>query len=286
MPMPLSLGSMTVHALVEGRLALDGGAMFGVVPRVLWERRFAADERNRISLVNRSMLVVTGTRKILVDTGMGHRWDGQHRAMYGLEQNRGLDAALTSLGLGRADITDVVLTHLHFDACGGTVREEGGARRLSYPNATVHLQRRQWKWAHQPSEKDAGSFRHDDFALLEGSGQLHLLEGSTELYDGVHLFVSEGHTVGMQLVRLESPAGETLVFCGDLIPTTAHLYAPWVSAFDLYPLTSVEEKRQLLAQALEEKWRLFFSRDPGVATCTVREEGDGRVGVDEGAAEP
>lgn len=272
---------MTVHALVEGRLALDGGAMFGVVPRTLWERRFAPDDRNRISLVTRTMLVEAGSRRILVDLGMGSRWDGKHRAMYGLDQGaHGLDAALVQLGHARADITDVVLSHLHFDAAGGTTREEGGELRLSFPNATVHVQRRHWKWAHHPTEKDAGSFRRDDFALLERSGLLHLLEGATELYPGVNLFVSEGHTVGMQLVRLEAEE-QTLVFCADLIPTTAHLHAPWISAFDLYPLTAIEEKRQLLAQAVEEGWKLFLARDPGVAICTVKDDGSGQVVVDQ-----
>ncbi len=277
--MALRLGPMTIHPLVEGRLALDGGAMFGVVPRVLWERRFAPDERNRITLVTRSMLIEVDQRLILVDLGMGSRWDGQHRAMFGLDHSGGLDAALAQLGRARADITDVVLSHLHSDAAGGTTREEGGELRLSYPKATVHLQRRHWKWAHQPAEKDAGSFRHADFSLLERSGKLHLLEGSTELYPGVHVFVSEGHTVGMQLVRLEAEA-EAMVFCGDLIPTTAHLHAPWVSAYDLYPLTSIEEKRQLLAQAVEEGWQLFFARDPDVAICTVKDDGSGQVVVD------
>ncbi len=278
--MSLRLGPMTVHALVEGRLALDGGAMFGVVPRTLWERRFTPDERNRISLVTRSMLVEVGAKRILVDLGMGTRWDGKHRAMYGLEHGtNGLDGALAQLGRSRADITDVVLSHLHFDVAGGTTREEGGELRLSFPKATVHLQRRQWKWAHQPAEKDAGSFRKDDFALLERSGLLHLLEGATELCPGVNLFVSEGHTVGMQLVRLEAEE-QTLVFCADLIPTTAHLHAPWVSAYDLYPLTAIEEKRQLLAQAVEEGWQLFFARDPQVAICTVKDDGSGQVVVD------
>ena len=279
--MSLPLGPMTVHSLVEGRLALDGGAMFGVVPRTLWERRFVPDDRNRISLVTRSMLVEAGSRRILVDLGMGSRWDGKHRAMYGLDAGaHGLDTALAQLGRSRAEITDVVLSHLHFDAAGGTTREEGGELRLSFPHATVHVQRRHWKWAHQPSEKDAGSFRHDDFALLERSGLLHLMEGATELYPGVNLFVSEGHTVGMQLVRLEAD-DQTLVFCADLIPTTAHLHAPWISAFDLYPLTAIEEKRQLLAQAVEEGWRLFFARDPDVAICTVKDDGSGQVVVDQ-----
>ncbi|MGV3624959.1 MAG: MBL fold metallo-hydrolase [Archangium sp.] len=278
--MALQLGEMTVHPLVEGRFALDGGAFFGVVPRPLWERKFTPDERNRVSLVTRAMLVRGGKRNILVDLGLGSRWDGKHRAMYAIDHSQGgLDGALQRAGLQRGDITDVVLSHLHLDVAGATTREEGGQPRLSYPNATFHLQRRHWKWAHQPSEKDAGSFRHDDFALLERSGRLHLLEGSTELYPGVNLFVSEGHTVGMQLVRLEVE-GQTLVFCGDLIPTTAHLHAPWVSAFDLYPLTSIEEKRQLLAQAVEEGWQLFFNRDPAVSVCTVKDDGSGQVVVD------
>ncbi|MFT3709741.1 MAG: MBL fold metallo-hydrolase [Archangium sp.] len=277
--MALRLGPMTVHPLVEGRLALDGGTMFGTVPRVLWERRFLPDERNRINLVTRAMLIDTGTKKILVDPGMGSRWDGQHRAIYGLDHTGTLDAELSKLNLTRNDVTDLVLSHLHFDVAGGTAREEGGELRLSYPNATVHLQRRHWKWAHQPAEKDAASFRRDDFALLERSGRLHLIEGTTELYAGVHLFVSEGHTVGMQLVRLETE-GEALVFCGDLVPTTAHLKSSWLSAFDLYPLTAVEEKRQLLAQAVEEGWKIFSSRDPHVAICTVKDDGSGQVVVD------
>jgi glyoxylase-like metal-dependent hydrolase (beta-lactamase superfamily II) len=271
---------MTVHALMESRVALDGGSMFGVVPRTLWERRFKPDERNRISLASRSMLIESGKRRILVDTGIGSRWDGKHRAIYGLEaHHQGLDAGLAHLGLQRGDVTDVVLSHLHADTAGGTTREEGGELRLSFPNATVHVQRRHWKWAHQPSERDANFFRHEDFALLERSGLLHLMEGSTELYDGINLVVSEGHTVGMQLVRLEAN-DETLVFCADLIPTTAHLHARWLTAFDLYPLTVVEEKRQLLAQAVEEGWKLFMARDPDVAVCTVKDDGSGQVVVD------
>jgi len=191
----------------------------------------------------------------------------------------GIDAELQRARLTRDDITDVVLTHLHFDHAGGTVRDEAGQLRLSFPNATYHLQRRHWKWAHQATDKDRGSFRPDDFALLEKSGQLHLLEGGTELYPGVNLFVSEGHTVGLQLVKLE--AGEqTIIFCGDLIPTTAHLKPAWVSAYDLYPLTIIEEKKQLLAQAVEEGWFLFLEHDPVVSMCTVKDDGHGQVVVD------
>jgi glyoxylase-like metal-dependent hydrolase (beta-lactamase superfamily II) len=274
--MALNLGRFQLHEVRDGSIALDGGAMFGVVPRPLWEKRFAPDERNRVVMAVRCMLIVDGPKKILVDDGIGSRWDGKHREMYGIDhKERDLDRELARAGLSRGDITDVVLTHLHFDHAGGTTREGG---QLGFPNATYHLQRRHWKWAHQPSEKDAGSFRREDFAALEASGRLHLLEGATELYDGIHLFISEGHTVGLQLVRVETDAG-TCVFCGDLVPTTAHLKPAWVAAYDLYPLTVIEEKKQLLAQAIEEGWMLFLEHDPRVAVCTVKDEG-GTVVVD------
>lgn len=274
--MPHTLGRFTLHAVRDGSISLDGGAMFGVVPRPLWAKKFPPDDRNRIQLALRCLLIVDGKRKVLVDDGAGSNWDGRHRDMYGLGAGTELDRELAKAGLTRADISDVVLTHLHFDHAGGTTRD--GA--LAFPNATYHLQRRHWKWAHQPSEKDAGSFRAEDFAALEKSGRLHLLEGATELYEGIHLFISEGHTVGLQLVRVES-ADQTLVFCGDLVPTTAHLRPPWVAAYDLYPLTVIEEKKQLLAQALEERWLLFFEHDPDVAACTVKDDGKGQVMVDE-----
>jgi glyoxylase-like metal-dependent hydrolase (beta-lactamase superfamily II) len=273
--MPLKLGRFVLHEVRDGSIALDGGAMFGVVPRPLWQKHLPPDERNRITLAVRCLLIVDGERKILVDDGIGMRWDGRHREMYGIDhRERDLDRELQRAGLSRNDITDVVLTHLHFDHAGGTTREGG----LAFPNATYHLQRRHWKWAHQPSEKDKGSFRHEDFEALEASGRLHLLEGATELYDGIHLFISEGHTVGLQLVRVETDAG-SLVFCGDLVPTTAHLKPAWVAAYDLYPLTVIEEKKQLLAQAIEEQWILFFEHDPNTPACTVKDEG-GNVVVD------
>ena len=275
--MPYTLGRFTLHAIRDGSLSLDGGAMFGVVPRPLWEKPFPPDERNRIKLALRCLLIIDGNRRVLVDDGVGVNWDGKHRDMYGIDHSTtDLDHELQRAGLTRADITDVVFTHLHFDHAGGTTRD--GA--LAFPNATYHLQRRHWKWAHHPSEKDAHSFRREDYAALESSGRLHLLEGATELYEGIHLFISEGHTVGLQLVRVEA-GDQTVVFCGDLVPTTAHLRPPWVAAYDLYPLTVIEEKKQLLAQALEERWILFFEHDPVVAACTVKDDGKGNILVDE-----
>ncbi len=270
--MALRLGRFELHEVCDGTFALDGGAMFGVVPKPLWEKQCPADARNRICLALRCLLIVDGKRRILVDDGIGPKWDEKARERYGIDQTeRHLDSELARAGYARDDITDVVLTHLHFDHAGGTTREAGGQRSLSFPNATYHLQRRNWSWAHHPSEKDRGSFREQDFALLEKSGRLHLLDGQTELYPGIQLFVSEGHTVGLQLVKV-SDGDASLVYCGDLIPTAAHLRTAWVMAYDLYPLTTMEEKKMLLAQAVEDGTLLFFEHDPKIAACAVREE--------------
>lgn len=277
--MSLRLGRFELHEIRDGTFALDGGAMFGVVPRPLWEKKHPPDDRNRIELALRCLLIVDGKRRVLVDDGIGNRWSDKHRDIYKIDHSRfDLDRELARAGFTRADVTDVVLTHLHFDHAGGTVRVEDGAPALSFPRATYHLQRRNWMWAHHATEKDAGSFRPESFELLEKSGRLHLTEGQTELYPGIELFVSEGHTVGLQLVRV-SDGDQSLVYCGDIIPTTSHLKPSWGMAYDLYPLTVVEEKKMLLAQAAEDGWILFFEHDPRVAACTVKEEA-GEVVVD------
>jgi glyoxylase-like metal-dependent hydrolase (beta-lactamase superfamily II) len=278
--MSLSLGRFSVHEVRDGTYALDGGGVFGVVPKVLWSRHYAPDAHNRVRLALRCLLVDDGKRRILVDDGIGSKPDDKQRAIYAVDQSAyDLDRELARAGFHREDITDVVLTHLHLDHAGGTTRLEGGKLVLSFPRATYHVQRRNWKWAHQPSDKDAGSFRAENFALLEKSGRLHLMEGQTELYPGVEVFVSEGHTVGLQLVRL-SDGEASLVFCGDLVPTSAHLKPAWVMAYDLYPLTTIEEKKFLLAEAVESRTLLFLEHDPEIAVCTVREQ-DGQVVVDE-----
>jgi glyoxylase-like metal-dependent hydrolase (beta-lactamase superfamily II) len=278
--MPTSIGRFELHQIQDGIFALDGGAMFGVVPKTLWSKKYAADERNRIPLALRCLLICDEGRRILVDTGIGLEWTPKQRDIYGIESSQmQLDLQLARAGYTRQDITDVILTHLHFDHAGGTTRRENGELVLSFPRAMHHVQRRQWKWAHHSSEKDAGSFRPEDFDLLEKSGRLHLLEGQTELYSGIDLVISEGHTVGLQLVRV-SDQDRTLFFCGDIIPTTAHLRSPWVMSYDLYPLTVIEEKKMILAQAVEERWILFFEHDPTIAACTVKEQG-GEVVVDQ-----
>jgi glyoxylase-like metal-dependent hydrolase (beta-lactamase superfamily II) len=269
----LELGRYRLASVLEGTFALDGGAMFGIVPKPLWEKQIPADDRNRIRLAARCLLVVDtqSPRRILVDDGMGQKWDAKRMDIYAIDNRGGIEQALASHGFGREDITDVVLTHLHFDHAGGTTRQGSRGLELTFPNATYHLQRRNWQWAHAPTEKDAGSYRAENFELLHHTNRLHLLEGEGELFPDFELIVSEGHTAGEQLPRIHG-GGTHLTFCGDVIPTRAHIHVSWVMSYDLFPLTTIEEKKMILAQALEEDGILFFEHDPNVAACRLGEK--------------
>jgi glyoxylase-like metal-dependent hydrolase (beta-lactamase superfamily II) len=265
------LGDLKLHAISDGTFALDGGAMFGIVPKPLWEKQIPADDKNRIRLALRCLLIEAGQRRILVDDGMGEKWSDKQVGIYGLDRSEtSLDRELARVGVDRAAITDVILTHLHFDHAGGTTRRgAGGQLELAFPNATYHLQSRNWEWARHPTERDAGSYLSDSFDLLEGSGRLHLVDGEVELFPGIHVEPSEGHTTALQLVRV-SGGGETLVYCADLIPTSAHIKVSWIMGYDLRPLVCIEEKKRLLSRALAGNWMLFFEHDPQIAACRVR----------------
>jgi glyoxylase-like metal-dependent hydrolase (beta-lactamase superfamily II) len=272
------VGRYEIASVVDGFFALDGGAMFGIVPRPLWERKIAPDAPNRIRLAARCLVAVDrdARRVVLVDDGVGEKWSPRQIDIYAIDRSGGdLDAGLARLGLSRTDVTDVLLTHLHFDHAGGTTRRgPAGRLELSFPRATHHLQRRHWQLAHAPSEKDAGSFFAEDFDLLQHSNLLHLVEGEAQLFPDVELIVSEGHTAAQQLPRFHGDGGH-LTFCGDIIPTHAHLRPSWVMAYDNSPVTTVEEKKVLLAEALEDDGILFLEHDTGMAACRLGEE-DGR----------
>lgn len=274
----MRVGRWEIAGVVDGSFALDGGAMFGVVPRPLWAPHAPPDALNRVRLAARCLVAVDrGARRVVVvDDGIGDKGDARRREIYAIERaGGGLDAGLAGLGLSREDVTDVLLTHLHAGAAGGTTRRgPDGALALSFPRATHHVQRRQWQLAHAPSDKDAPSFARDDFELLQHSNLLHLVEGEAALFPDVELIVSEGHTPGLQLPRFHGD-GTHLTFCGHVIPTHAHLRPGWVSAFDVAPVTTIEEKKVLLAEALEDDGILFLEHDPEMAACRLREE-DGR----------
>ncbi len=266
------IGPYTLHALETGRFALDGGAMFGIIPKPLWERRIAPDTRNRIPMHMRCLLLESSDRLILIDNGLGTKYDRKFADIYAVDDTDvNLRASLEAAGFGPADVTDVILTHLHFDHCGGSTHREGDRLHLVFENARHYVQRSHWEWAHA-SVREKASFLPENLDPLEASGQLHLVEGEDELFPGLDLLVMNGHTEAQQLVRITGPEG-TLVFVADLLPTTAHIPLPWVMAYDVRPLVTMDEKQRFLDRAIAEKWTLFFEHDPDtvIADAVVEE---------------
>jgi glyoxylase-like metal-dependent hydrolase (beta-lactamase superfamily II) len=273
------VGRYEIATVVDARFAVDGGAMFGVVPRPVWEREFPPDARNRVGLAARCLVAVDrDARKIVVvGAGMGDRWDATAAERLALDRSGvGLEAGLARLGLRREDVTDVVLTHLHTDHAGGLVRRgPAGGLELAFPRARHHVQRRAWQLAHAPTDKEAALYRAEDLDLLGHSNLLHLVEGDAAILPDVALVASEGHTAGLQLPRFQAEAFH-LTWCGDVIPTHAHLRPTWVAAYDVLPVTTIEEKKVLLAEALEDDGVLAFEHDPAMAACRLREDESGR----------
>lgn len=262
-----TLGRFRLHALEAGLQRLDGGAMFGVVPKVLWEKRIAPDERNRIPLALRCLLVETEDALVLIDTGVGNKESAKFREIYGIE-NEGtptrLEDALRAAGYSPEDVGVVVDTHLHFDHAGGnTFRDPEGLVRLAFPRARYFVQRGEWEYAHWKNERIQASYLPDNFDPVARAGRFELIEGEREIVPGVRVVPTPGHTPHHQSVLVESE-GERACFLADLIPTTAHLPLPWIMGYDVEPLRTLETKRWLLGRAREEGWLLVFEHDPAV----------------------
>ena len=263
-------GGWTFRAFSDGTFRLDGGAMFGVVPRVMWEQRHTPDAQNRIVLALRCLLAESGDRRVLVDCGAGDRWAEKQRGIFLFDRRPGqLLAELAEAGVAPESVTDVVLTHLHFDHCGGAVRAGPDGLEPSFPRARHWVQRRHWEWAQRPSERDRASFRPDDFAPLQAAGLLQLVEGPTEILPGVRAVPVNGHTPWQQLAEFDTGEG-AVVFCGDLLPFASHLQVPWIMGYDLNPLLTLNEKKEFLSRAAEEGHTLVFEHDPAVEACGVR----------------
>ncbi len=268
----MKLGDWNFRTFHDGRFKLDGGSMFGVVPKTMWATKHPADDLNRIDLDLRCLLVDEGDRRILVDTGMGDRWDEKMTGIFALERRPNqLIAELAEEGITRESITDVVLTHLHFDHCGGAFRDVEGNLELTFPNARHWVQKRQWDWALNPSERDRASFRSDDFNKLQEEGNLQLIDGLSEIMPGVKVTPVSGHTPGQQLVEFHTPEA-VVVFCGDLLPFLSQVHIPWIMGFDLNPLLTITEKKQFLTRATEDRYILVFEHDPVNEAATVKYE--------------
>lgn len=272
------LGRWRIHAIQAGGQKLDGGAMFGVVPKPLWERRIAADARNRIALGMRCLLVEHGDGLVLIDTGAGNKESEKFHDIYGID-NAGADGrtsledGLRASGYGPDDVTHVINTHLHFDHGGGNTYVDGeGIVRPSFPRARHYVQRGEYEFATRVNERTAASYFPRNFEPLRESGQLELIRGEPEILPGISVVLTPGHVPWHQSVRLHSD-GETAVFLGDVIPTSAHLPLPWIMGYDVEPLVTLESKRVLLRRAAEEEWLLVFEHDASVAWGGVRHDG-------------
>jgi glyoxylase-like metal-dependent hydrolase (beta-lactamase superfamily II) len=264
------IGPYTLHTIETGRFGLDGGAMFGIIPKPLWERRIAPDARNRIPLNMRCLLLEGEGRLILVDDGLGDKYDDKFADIYAVDYTEmELHRSLRAAGFDASDVTDVILTHLHFDHAGGSTRREGDRLKVAFENARFHVQRKHWAWAVHPNARERASFLKENLEPLAASGQLHLLDGDGELFPGVEVLTVNGHTEAQQLVKV-SDGETTLVFVADLLPTTAHLGLPWIMAYDVRPLVTLTEKEAFLEAAVEGGWQLFFEHDPGTAVAGLR----------------
>jgi len=277
----MRVGRWEVRTLELGRFRLDGGAMFGVVPKVVWEREAPADALNRIELALRCLLLRDGERVALVDCGVGDKDGPLFREMFALDDaGRSAPEALAELGIAPAQVTDLILTHLHFDHAGGAVAREGERLVPAFPNARVHVQARQWEWALAPSLRDRASYLKDNLEPLR-QVELVLGQGDGELLPGLSARCVHGHTPGMQLVEVAGDDGRTgLVYCADLLPTSAHLPLAWVMGYDLEPLTVVEEKRRLYEQVGDGSAWLVFEHDPRLAAARIDTRGKRPVVVE------
>ena len=268
----MKFGAYECFSIETAEFLMDGGATFGIVPKTLWEKECPADDFNRILLKSRSLLIKGERKAILVDTGFGSKPSMKFKKNYQLKQMFDhMDSALSEFGLTCGDITDVIMSHLHFDHAGGCTEIRNGKLVPVFPNASYHVQKDQWETAINPSARDLASFRKEDFIPLLEAGVLRLIDGPVELFEGIEIIVTHGHTAGQQhpLVRGENNA---LFFCGDLIPTAAHLPVPWHMGFDGRPLVLVKEKEKLLPRAWKERWILFFEHDPRIAAASIRRD--------------
>ncbi len=270
----IHIGPYAIQSLNTGAFALDGGAMFGIIPKPLWETRLPPDDRNRISMNLRCLLLqgaIDGAiRTILIDTGMGNKWDAKSIDIYRIDQKvPSLLDQLTALGIAADCVTDVILTHLHFDHAGGaTMRTANGQIVPTFPNATYYVQAEHLAWAKNPTLKDRGSFMPHDWESLLANQQLVTIDGAQEILPHIQCYLSNGHTTAMQHPIIADDR-TTLFYAADLFPTSAHLPVPWVMGYDIRPLDSITNKSHILARAVAENWIIAYEHCPLRAASRV-----------------
>ncbi len=274
----MKLGDLEFHILSDGHFRLDGGAMFGVIPRPLWEKKLRPDERNRVELAMNSVLIRSAGRWILVETGAGDKLDAKQRDIFAIGDGPRLPDQLAARGVRPEEISLVINTHLHFDHCGGNTKLVDGRAVPVFPQARYVVQEGELAWAAAPSERDRASYIPENFLPIQEAGKWWLLEGDAEVAPGIELVRVPGHTRDMQCVRLTG-GGRTAFLLVDLVPTTAHLPLPWMMSFDLYPMTTLENKRKWLDQAARGHWLCLFPHD-AVTPAAYLHDRDGKYEVE------
>ena len=260
---------MILHKIETGNFKLDGGAMFGVVPKSLWQKVYPADENNMCNLSLRLLLIKDGDRKILIDTGLGNKQDEKFFSYYFLNGNDSLEKSLNELNIKKADITDVILTHLHFDHCGGSVEKgEDGHLKAAFPNASFWCSSGQWDWAMKPNPREKASFLKENIMPLMESHQLKLFDQPVNVTPNITVNLYNGHTQGLSVPFIRY-GDKTIVYMADLIPTSAHIPSSWVCGYDTQPLVSMKEREAFLSEALDNNYILFFEHDLYVECCNL-----------------
>ncbi len=265
----MRIGNYQVSAFVVDEMYMDGGIMFGLVPKVIWGKEQKSDDKNRIPLVTRVLLIENEERKILVDVGIGKKLNEKERIFFGIkDENRTIKEILLEAGKDPQSITDLIITHLHSDHVGGATEFYQEEIVPTFPNATYIVEREQWEWSKNPTELDRRGFLEKDYIPLYRAGLLKIVEGPMTILDGIETIVTEGHSPGMLLVKIKDEKN-TILFCADTIPTSFHVRLPWIMSYDLFPLTTLSEKRGILKKAVEEDWILVFCHDPFVEAAKV-----------------
>ncbi len=260
---------MKLFSIETGNFKLDGGAMFGVVPKTLWNKVYPADENNLINLAMRALLIDDGRKKILIDNGLGEKLDEKFLSYYFLNGDDTLEKSLNKLGYSTNDITDVIMTHLHFDHCGGGVKLENGNPVLTFKNATYYTGNKQWEVAMNPNPREKASFLKENLIPIQESGRLRLIEKEEQITKEIMLKIYNGHTAG-QIIPFITYKDKTIVYVADLIPSVANIPISWIPAFDIEPVTAMEEKEQFLNEAVDNNYFLFFEHDIHYECGTVK----------------
>jgi glyoxylase-like metal-dependent hydrolase (beta-lactamase superfamily II) len=270
----LQLGAFELFSLSDGTFGLDGGAMFGVVPKTLWSKRTTPDAKNRIPLGLRPLLVRANGRHILIDTGIGDKMPPKLVDIYAIDRTRHLDHSLADIGLTADDIDTVIATHLHFDHFGGSTMREGDALVPRFRNARYLIRRGDWEDATHPHDRNRASYLPENFLPLADAGVIDFVDDDGEVLPGISVWRTGGHAMYHQWIQVTS-GGRTAAFVADLIPTTAHLDEPWIMGYDLYPMDTLHYKKRFIREAIDGEYIVFFEHDPTIAAGIIRER-DGR----------